>query len=252
MSIYSGNAIPDGWSRRQAIVLVDPNDVDSLSGSDLLFSREISVITLPLDPKNRLAHNIIGSGLDRRGVMLMQNPFDPDRYVEMSQAPQKFAVEKYLVLSMLCGHLGAKKVTIEEVEKRTSSRTQRHKLTTKAPVASGKLETQQDEIDEVLRRLEVEHEFSGAQPDFAAAESLLQRTRLANDVELYSLIELCRASNNRVQRRRMVIDLSDETKRIFDLVGKIKIPQYLTEIEGGYNRIVREKAEYSLSVLVEF
>lgn len=252
MSIYSGNAMPELWSRRQAIILVDPNDVDSLSGSDLFFNREISVITLPLDRKNRLARHIIGSGLDRRGVMLMQNPFNPERYVETSQAPQKFALEKYLILTMLCGHLGAKKVTIEEVEKRTRSRTQLHKLAAKASITSGKLTTQQEELDEVLRKLEVEHEFPGAEPNFAEAEALLQRTRLGNDVEMHSLIEMRRGITNPVQRRRTVIDLSDETKRIFDLVGKIKIPQYLTEIEGGYNRIVREKAEYALAILVEF
>ncbi len=255
MTTSNQHVPPNQWSRRQGIIILDPDDLDRLydeGGKDIIRNREISALITPLDKNNEVVRNIIDAGLDREGVMLMQNPFYPDRYEEMSKAPQKFALEKYFITSTLCRHLGAKKITIEEIEKRTSSRVQTLKLEGRIAGGSGGITGQKEELDEVLRKLEMYHEFPGGEPNIKEAEDLLRRTRLIHDVELYTLIEMRKGTENRVQTRRLTIDLSDETNNLFQIIGNVSIPQYLTKIKASYKQVNNEKTEYRLTVLVEF
>ncbi len=253
MSVH--NKLPAHWSKRKAVIVIDKDDLPHLQMEDdgsILLNKEVSVLTHPLDENDKIIQNIIGSGLDAPGDMLLQNPYYPNQYEVLDKAPQQFALQRYLIFSTLCGHLGAKEVIIEEVEKRTSSRVQQLKVEGKIGIGSGNITGQKEDLESMLRKMTLSHDFTGGKPNIEKAKAWLRRTRLINDVEMFTLIEMRENQDNPVKTRKMTLDLSDETKQLFKVIGGLVIPQYLTTIKGSYEKVVSEKTEYKLIVTVNF
>lgn len=251
------NIPPEHWSKRQAILILEQDKIDLLyeipEGKELLLNSECCILTLPLDENNKTVQELINSNLDKEGAMLVQNPFYRDRYEELPEISQKFAMEKYFIFSALCRYLGAKEVIVEEFEIRKNTVTQKVNLDGKVNITKFDTELKKEINDEVFQKLNINLTFPGGEPDIEAACSLLQNTRLiTKNPEMYSLIEMRKGKNNRLKSSQVMLNLSEETNSIFQFIGTLNLPNYLTKIKIHYENALTEKSEYTLKMLVTF
>ena len=84
--------------RRKAIFVLDRPEIDLCEykegGPDLLLNEEIHILEYPLQDASRIVQDIVDRGLVRPGAVLVQSPFDGDRYESAMEARKLFALGK--------------------------------------------------------------------------------------------------------------------------------------------------------------
>ena len=107
--------------------------------------------------------------------MLIQSPFDPDVYVPVALAPERFALDKYMNVAMLCYRLGAKSFQVEQIDLRTSSG--KATLVLNGSKAGGNVggSVEHERLETFKNQMSMSTTFAGAPPDIAAAEHLCKK-----------------------------------------------------------------------------
>lgn len=249
------NIPPEHWSKRQAILILEQDQIDLLyetpDGKDILFNSECCILTLPLNKNNKIAQELIDHNLDKEGTVLIQNPFYKDRYEELSNIDQKFAMEKYFIFSTFCGYLGAKKVEVEEFENCKNTAIQKARIDSTVNVARLDNGLKKEIDDKFFKSLNVNLTFLGGEPDLEAASNLLKKTGLiAKSPEMHSLLEMRRSRVNQLKSSQVMLNLSEETNGILQFISSLNSLKYF--VKFNYEQMIKEKKEYALKVSVTF
>lgn len=253
-------------SARRAILVLDQHDLEkrSYEGDTSVFQERESLV-VPLEEfkireTNILMQNIWDAGLARSGLVLVQSPFELDVYESIDDAPQKFALAKYMYFSTLCLFLGARKVSVEHVEIRRDS--DEIHLDVDGGFSfkgvKGKISgsVEQQKFQQFRSGLSLVDEFEGGEPDTEAAEKFLRSKHLITDSNMKTLLEMSRSTNNRIKKRRLVLNLSSESKHNLNIAGRLELE--LNVLPGGgsaggsFDRKSTSTNEYILTVEVEF
>lgn len=250
---------PEAPSRRRGILVLSEHDRAKVlytpGDATMLADDEIHVLAFPLRPggSDHPALQRIASGpLARPGTFLVQSPFDADLYEELEAAPQEFALAKHFYFTLLCQLLGARTVTVEQVQCETSTTKRTMEVGGKrGGVGSADAKVESDQLAKLAARLELEHEFEGGPPDVDAAETLLRRTGLAADPTMRGLLEMRSYARNALREQRYVIDLASETRRSLSVAAKVKLTA-VGELSAKVKSICEEKQPFRLTVKVRF
>lgn len=251
---------PSDPARRRAILVLTQHDIEKCAfepdaAQALLAEEELHVLRLPICAQGNLPcalQNLVERGLARPGGMLVQSPYDPDTYEDASHAAQRFALAKHMHFSTLCMHLGAKEVTVEQVDLVT--RTEQTSLDIKAERLGVGVEAKvkNQEFENFRAQMSLHDKFTGGSPNLEAAEKLLKQTKLYyTDPTLKALLEMRRGASNQLVNRRLVLSLSNDAKSSLKVTARLKIPNCV-KLSADYEKIVREQNEYQLTVLVSF
>jgi hypothetical protein len=251
-------SFPNDPGSRKAILVLQQHDLEKCAyepgAAQSLFDEEAYVLQFPVRPQGEVSQalrNIVDAGLARPGSMLVQSPFDPDTYEEASLAPQRFALAKHMYFSMLCMYLGAKEVSVEQIDLRT--RTGKTSVDVKAERlgASGQVSIEAEELERFRAQMNLCDMFTGGPPDIAAAERLLRRTGLLVDSNMRTLIEMRRDGMNQLLTRKLTLSLSNEARSNLNVAGRLKVPKFVT-LSVEYDRVIKEQHDYTLTVVVKF
>lgn len=251
-------SFPDDPGSRKAILILQQHDLEKCAyepgAAQSLLDEEAYILQSPVRPQGEVStalRNIVDSGLARPGTMLVQSPFDPNTYEEASLAPQRFALAKHMYFSTLCMHLGAKEVSVEQIDLRTRAGKTSVDVKGERLGASAQASIEAEEIESFRAQLNLRDEFAGGAPDFAAAERLLRRTGLLADPNMRTLLEMRRDGANQLLTRKLVLSLSSEAKSNLNVVGRLKVPSFV-KLSVEYERVVKEQHDYTLTVIVRF
>lgn len=254
----AAGSFPADPGRRRAILVLQQHDVDRCAyepgAAQALLDEEAYVLQLPLRAASEMPaalRNIIDSGLARPGGVLVQSPYDPDQYEEASLASQRFAVAKHLYFSTFCMYLGAKSVSVEQVDLQTKTGKTTLDIKGERPEGSAQVTVESQELEKFRTQMHLLDEFTGSSADLAEAEGLLRRTGLWSDPSMRTLLEMRRGGANQLTTRRLVLSLSSEAKSNLNVVGRLRIPSFV-KLSVEYDRVVREQHDYTLTVLVRF
>lgn len=254
----STGSFPSDPGSRRAILVLHRHEVERCQyepgAEQILVDDETYVLPLPLrvgEDSPAALRNLSDAGLLRPGVMLAQSPFDVDAYEEAHLAPQRFAVAKHMYFSVLCRHLGATEVSVEQIALNTSKGEQSLELKGSRLGAQAAVKGKSEELAKVLSQMNLHDEFTGGPPDVTAAERLLRRTGLMGDPNMRSLIEMRRDGANQIKSRRVKLSLSSETLSTLSVAGRVDVPKFV-KCSADYKRVVQEQHDYQLTVLVKF
>lgn len=243
---------------RKVIIVLQQHDVEKCGyepgAARALLDEEAYVLQVPVRAQHQspaALQNILDAGLARPGSMLVQSPYDPDTYEEASLAPQRFALAKHMYFSMLCMHLGAKEVSVEQIDLRTSSGRSSLDVKAERPVGSAQITVESEELEKFRAQMHLRDEFSGGPPDLAVAERLLRRTGLWADPNMRTLLEMRRDGSNQLMTRKLVLSLSSEAKSNLNVVGRLNVPTFI-KLSTEYGRVLREQCDYTITLLVRF
>jgi hypothetical protein len=249
---------PSDPGSRKVILVLHQHDVEKClyepGAAQLLLDDEAYVLQSPILPQTPIPaalQKILDAGLARPGSVLVQSPYDPDDYADLLLALQRYALAKQTYFSMFCMHLGAKEVTVEQIDLRTRSSTMTLRTQAGGLGRNAQLAIESEELAKFRNQMNLHDEFAGSPPDVTAAEGLLRRTGLWADPSMRTLLEMRRGGANPLATRKLVLSLSSEVKGYLSVVGRLTIPPFI-KLSAEYGRVVREEYEYTSTVLVRF
>lgn len=252
------NSFPDDPGRRRAVLVLQDHDIERCKyepgEARKLLDVEAYILPFPLRVQGEIPvalQNIVSARLARPGNMLVQSPYDDNSYEEAAVAPQRFALAKHMYFSTLCMHLGAKEVTVEQID--LSTRSGKSTLNVKGSRlgASAQLDVKAEELEKFSAQMHLRDEFEGGAANVVAAEELLRQTGLGLDQNMRALVEMRREGTNALKTRKIVLSLSNEAKSNLNVVGRLSVPKFV-KLSAEYDRVVKENQEYKLTVEVKF
>jgi hypothetical protein len=246
------NEIPP--KNRKAILVISAHELDRLEytpeASELLLSEQVHLLVPSYVTTSDLEEKLDNSGLLEPGNLLIQSPYDSSDYVVLDKASSTFALTKYLHFTTLCGLLGAREVTVEQIEVKTLTGKQIFKGSLGSPYADGKIEAVNRTFEEIRNNIKLQSKFAGGEPDLDAAEAHLRKYQVSNDISMKSLIDQ-RKGRNPIKSRELTLSLSEESKRNLQVVTNIKVPVY-ANLEAQIEKVRKEVYEFTLMIKVEF
>ena len=247
---------PDEPYRRKTVFVLNQTDIDALrfekDGPELLLNEETYILPYPPQQSNPIVQDLIDSGIARPGTVLIQSPFDKDKYQNSTQAVQHFALVKHKHFSRFCQYLGARKVTIEQIKYKNIEEETTVSLEGGVPMrGSVDAKIKNKELASLREKLVLKNKFSGGAPDVPAARELLRKTGLLGDANMRSLLDMRQDSNNQLTSQELQLNVAAETQGNLNVLGNLTVPAYLS-LEAGYDRHVREQTEFILTIKVDF
>ena len=252
---------PQEHSARRVVIVLSENDMNECrydlppEERKFLYDSESFVMSYPLtggELASKALQNIVDADLVRPGAVLVQSPYDRDVYVDLVQATDQFSVEKLRHFSRLCQYLGARDVTVEQVEVSKDSTSNVYSLKAKAPTWSADGKIEDIEQSKLARKFSINTVFRGGKPNTEAAERYLRSKQLWGDVVMRSLVEQCSDEENKILEQSVTISLSSESKKTLGVVARLKLPAHSLGIEASYLRTVESSEEYLLTLNVKF
>jgi hypothetical protein len=240
--------------KRKAILVISAHELDRLEytpeGSELLLSEQVHLLVPSDVTTTDLEEKLDNSGLLEPGNLLIQSPYDSSDYVILDKASSIFALTKYLHFTTLCGLLGAREVTVEQIEVRTLTGKQVFRGSLGSPYVDGKIEGVNRTFEEIRNNIKLQSKFGGGEPDLDTAEAHLRQYQLSNDVSMKSLIDQ-RKGKNPIKSRELTLSLSEESKRNLLAITDIKVPVY-AGLQAQIEQVKKEVYEFTLTIRVEF
>jgi hypothetical protein len=247
----------DPEKRRVIVPLTESESVRANDNRDLrslLAGRGVAMLRLPVDADPKAAGSPVvqalsAAGLVENRVVLVQSPLRPERYVPAHDAADALAREKYMLGVRLYQRLGARRVAIEEVERVTDghSISLRMSGTHNGLGAGGSVEYAR--LTELMRSIEMSHEFAGGEPNLNAARALLLGVGLSDDLHLGGLVEM-RHEDNALLRQRVKVGTARENERIRGWLGEALVP--LNRIVFGGSTSALGSTNYTFVFDVQF
>lgn len=247
--------LPENPAERKVLVVLDEADYDGCEyddeGRELLLNPEVSVQQFPVESNDERLLHLQRQGLLRPGAMLLQSPYDGDQYVDIADAEDSFAVQKYLLSSSVCMHLGAKEVRVERILVRDETGETEVNIGGDKTGGQADLSAGHERVEKLCSQISLVDKFEGSEPNVNAAEDLMREAALLDNPILQSLLEMAKVDNNRIKSRRFQLDLTSEVKKRLELACSVGIPN-IARVGGDLDRVFQENIEYRVSVAVDF
>lgn len=255
------------------IFFVDKSFLDELKEDSLAeyndFTRsqvDTQIIQLPasVEQINELIAYMPPSEI-RVGNVLAKTGYT-DQFGPIDAFAEDHAVRKYRLWVQLCIALGAKKVSIDNVEDVLIE--SRSKLDLDANIAGESLlggaelgashsaNKLNDEINKKIMGLTAE--ATGGAPDLVVAEDMLKQYGLFTDDMFKNIFELRKIASNHLIKHEFTLDLTKDMKRMFDSSTKAKLSAMSKMYKGkadisvASNSLENSRVAIKLSIVVDF
>lgn len=241
---------------------ISRRDVEEFSDPGL----DTRVFELPLSQMNiDEVIAVVDPSAIRPGSIVVR-PGYTDQFVPVGDFSEDLMNRKYGLFVQLCIALGAKHVSISNIEN-VSLGTDGQAgmgagLGGNTPLAGGSAEfsLQTSELEASVQKniMQMKTSAHGGEPDFEKAEAIIQLYGLQKDSLFMDMLGMCRGTTNRLSRHELSLDLSTDVKRIFDssIHAKIKVMSKLYEGNADFEKarrsVERTRTATKLSVVVQF
>ncbi|WP_286736597.1 hypothetical protein [Pseudomonas sp. PGPPP4] len=189
-----------------------------------------------------------------------------DQFGSIDEFAEDYALRKYRLWVQLCITLGAKKVSVKDIEDVSIEQQDKSDLdvglSVTSPIGSGEAGVKRNSnkaSDEVNKRtMGLTAEATGGQPDLEAAEEMLKQYGLFKDDMFRSIYEMRRLKSNQLTKHEFTLDLTKDIKRMFDSSTKAKLSAMSKIYKGRVDVSVASKSlekartAMKLSIVVDF
>lgn len=240
--------------KRKAILVISSHELDRLEytpgGNELLLNEQVHLLVPSYVTTSNLEENLEQSGLLETGNLLIQSPYDSSDYVTLDKASSTFALTKYLHFTTLCGLLGAREVTVAQMEIKTLTGQQILKGSIDSRLTGGKVEEANGIFERIINKISLRSEFGGGEPDLEEAEAHLRKYQLLNDISMRSLIDQ-RRGKNPIKSRELTLSLTEESEKNLQVITNIKVPVY-AGLQAQIEQVKKEVCKLTFKIRVEF
>lgn len=247
----------DDPRRRLAIVVVPEHEYDDLrittAGERLLRDDSVAILTWPLDSRQLSNSPVLtrldSDGLLEPGAVLLQSPYDPNRYLAPAEATPSIALAKLLSTVELCRRLGASSVRIEEITVTSNGESAKWTAEGSGQLLGAQTGSVRSELGTFVQVTQLQDSFPGGPPDITAAAELLTGARLTSDDNLTALVT-ARTGNNQILSRNFHVTTGHEAARVRQRLATIEaVP---LRAAGGRRRVETRASVYDFQFAVTF
>lgn len=255
------------------VIFVDDQfmlDLNEISVTDLVkFENpdpDTQIIKLPL-PSDKLAEltKYIDISEVKAGNILVK-PGYSNRFIQIEEFAEDNTIRKYRLWIQLCIALGAKKVSVSNIEDvfidSGEDSTLNIGASGNAPGVNVNVDagfvksSREDEIRKSITNLSAEAD--GSMPNLVAAKDILQRYKLLNDDMFVSIYEMRELGFNSLKKHEFQLDFTKDLKKVFDTSIKAKL-DVMTKVYKGRvafdskrNAFNNARTAMKLTIRVEF
>jgi hypothetical protein len=250
--------IPQEPEKRRVILVLSRLGLQQLkqsSSSDLaardsFLSDQICLLDLSSIKDNSLSEKLRGSGLLNSGSVLIQSPYDPSAYTNISEASYTFAKAKCVLFATFCGLLAARKVSVKHVEIQTNSNIS--KISGNAGVSAGKGSVEAKKIAEEKMRKEISivREYGQTEPKLDKALEYMSKYQWLSDDHINSLFDL-RDAGIPIQKETYRLSITRESRTNLDIAFSLSIPTQVG-LKVDISQVKEESFDFSAEFEVEF
>lgn len=256
------DVIPAEAWKRQAIYVLDECQFDnammSANADELCDNEDICVLEYPVRGDSEISQTLREKGNLKKGAVLIQSPYEKNRYVKFEDAAEQLALDKFMYFSHFCQILGASQVKVL-IAQRVSKK---HKFEARLEgdmlmptgKGKGKVDLDMQKFQETISQMSFHDEFAGGAPDVRSAEILLANKGLQGDANINSLLLARRHEGNKMLSRKLDINLNEEVQNTLQTVISFNmlLPTTALSLKSSFARDVEELYEYRLTVEVKF
>lgn len=258
--------LPTEFDRNKVIIVTDESVLARIrytKGEYLNIPEDKSVVLIDIDTlrnpqyvkSNMVLRNIIDSGLDQPGSILIRNPYKVDEYFELEDSLTRIPKLKHDYLLLFCGLLGARRAKLTAINNETEKKTVHIGADLEIPLyVSGGASYSNETEKKLFMSFSIQKEWSGANADIKKAENFIRERKLIND-EAFSHLLFERKENisNPISKYSVKINISSDLKKSLSVLSKIEFPSLLTStFNVDYKKIVNHTNEYILEFDVCF
>lgn len=219
-------------------------------GSPLLLDPAVGLLIVPDENDTPLARALDSQRLLIPGAMLIRSPYDRSKYSLADKADENFLREKHFITSLIAGLVGARTVSIQQVEVIEGEKVRTIELNGKYQGISGVLNAKDDDINQFVSSLHLIDEYEENKPRVEEARREAESCGLLSDQNIASLVKA--AEFGLVRRRRQVLlTVANDARHAFSVAAGLNIPANLN-IGVNYQSFLRRKREYRLLINIDF
>jgi hypothetical protein len=254
----SYDQIPQEAEKRRVILVLSRLGLQKLNQSsasdlavrDLFFSDQICLLDVSSIKDNSLSEKLRGSGLLNPGTLLIQSPYDPSVYANVSEASYAFAKAKCVLFATFCGLLAARKVSVKHVEIQTNS--ENLKVSGNANVSAGKGSVDAKRVAEEKMKKEISliREYGQTEPKIDKAREYMSKYQWLSDEHINSLFEL-RDAGIPIQKETYKLSVTRESRTNLDIAFSLSIPTQV-DLRVDISQVKEESFDFSAEFEVEF
>ena len=216
-----------------------------------LLNKEVYVAEFPITEKEPLLQNLQKSGLLRPNTVLIQSPFNTDVYEDASVCVKRFAVSKHLFFSAFCKALGAKEVSVNQIELRNSRGLYKFDASGERLGTTAELSAEKEDVEKLRSELVLKDVFDGGAPNIELATEIINKHSLQNEPVMTSLLDAFTTTENPFKERMLSLSLTSEVNKCLTIVANLDIPAVI-KIGANYRQTFETQTEYYLTLKVVF
>lgn len=250
--------IPQDPEKRRVILVLSRRGLQKLNQSsasdfnvrELFFKDEICLVDTSSIKDNSLSEKIRGSGLLNPGTLLIQSPYDPSIYANISEASYTFAKAKCVIFATFCGLLAARKVSVKNVEIKENSSSFEAEGNVSVSPGKGSFDVKTNAKDKMTKRISIVREYGQTEPKVDKAKEYMSKYQCLSDDHINSLFEL-RDAGIPIQKETYRLSVTRESRTNLDMAFSLSIPTQV-DLRVNISQVKKECFDFSAEFEVEF
>lgn len=234
-------------------ILTQESNKDNQEGRaarNLFHNDQVCLIDTSIVKSSPIINKLKGSGLFNPGTILIQSPYDPSIYASASEAPYSFAKAKCVLFSTFCGLLGARKVSVNHVEIRTSKSKEKGSFSAESLYGKGSGELKREVEEKMRKEISIVRDYGKNDPKLDKAKQYMSRYQWLSDEHINSLLEL-RDAGVPIEKETYTLSVTSESRTNLDIALCLNIPTQV-DMKVDIQRIKEETFDFSATFEVEF
>ena len=232
--------------------VIDSLDTDP-AFRDLLVREDAAILhaATDLEQANEITRSLDSQGLLVPGAVLVLSPYSNSFYAPLDVAIDRFSLQKWTSVSMLCAYLGAQSISVEILEDTETNTSVKFDAGGSRFGVGASTKGASKALKKFMGQMSLNDTYTGGQFNIEQAETFLETSGLVGDPVLRSLIDARSFSGNMLAQRRLTIDLSKETQRTVEAALEIKVPTFMN-VGATFEQAKKSLAHYRLTLSVTF
>lgn len=220
------------------------------TGSSLLINPTVSLLNFPDDSYSELGQMLDTQRLLIPGAMLIRSPYNRQKYSLADKANENFLREKHFLTSLIAGLIGARLVSIQQIEIVEGDKAHAVTLDGKYHNVGGTVKIEDKETNSVLSDMHLIDEYAANSRQITEAWKICAEHGLSNDDNITTLIKAAELGLLR-KKRQVLLTVAHDARHAFSVAASLDVPT-VVKIDIGYQQSIRNRREYRLLLNIEF
>lgn len=220
------------------------------TGSSLSINPAVRLLIYPDEADSDLGKILEAQRLLFPGELLIRSPYSYHRYSLAGTANETFLREKHFITSLVAGLIGARLVSIQQIEIIEKGQARAITLEGRYHNIGGTIKVEDKEIDKILSDMHLIDEYDESPKRIDEAWKIITESGLVNDDNITTMVKAAELGLQR-NRRQVLLTATHDAQQSFSIAASLAVPA-AAKINVGYQTSMSNRREYRLLLNIDF